>query len=147
MLARAKWATICSVSPEGRPYAVEATPYRDGGDFCFMINPRGGTWRSLQANPAVLLKFTLASRSLHWWAGVSAHGSGEFDPDPAAIVRGFDLLGEVMGTDYSAAGRHHAARQDRSPLLRVRVREFTGRCSAGASTALFGTTPGDGEDA
>lgn len=135
-----RWATICTVSPEGRPYAVEATPYPDGDDTCFLIHPRGGTWRNLQASPHVLLKYTLASRSLRWWAGVSAHGVGRFDPDPEAIRRGFDLLGAVMASDYRQAGQHHAAQVDRSPLLRVRVHEYTGRCSAAADTPLFKST-------
>ena len=132
-----KWATICTVSPEGRPYAVEATPYHDGEDTCFMINSRGGTWRSLQANPQVLLKYTLTNRSLSWWAGISGHGVGRFDPDPDAIRRGFDLLGMVMDTDYSKAGQHHSSQAERSPLLRVTIHKYTGRCSAGADEALF----------
>ena len=55
LVRRSKWATICSASSEGVPYAVEATPYSDGGDVCFMINPRGGTWKNLCSNPKVLL--------------------------------------------------------------------------------------------
>ena len=137
VVRRCNWATICTVSPEGRPYAVEATPYLDGEDTCFMIHPRGGTWRNLQARPHVLLKYTLASRSLNWWAGVSAHGVGRFDPDADAIRRGFDLLGAVIGADYRRAGHHHAVQVDRSPLLRVRVLELTGRCSADPNTPLF----------
>ena len=137
VVEKCNWATICTVDPAGRPYAVEATPYTDGGDTCVMITPRGGTWRGLEHAPHVLLKYTLTSRDLRWWAGVSGHGTGRFDPDPEAIRRGFELLGKVMGADYSRAGEHHAARAGRSPLLRVIVREYTGRCSAGADAALF----------
>ena len=137
VVQKCKWATICTVDPQGRPYAVEATPYLDGQDTCFLINPRGGTWRSLQHSDYVLLKYTLTSRDLHWWAGVSGHGLGRFDPDPVAIKRGFDLLGAVMQADYSKAGDYHAGRTGRSPLLRISVREYTGRYSAGADAALF----------
>ncbi len=159
LVARARWATICTASPDGEPYAVEATPYREGDEVCFMINPRGGTWRNLcgvghdrgmeagqcgaGSHPGegrVLLKFTLTNRALTWWAGVSCHGTGRFDTDPQAIRRGFRLLGEVMGSDYSGAGERFAATPGNSPLLRVRVERMTGRCSAAEGEALFGAT-------
>lgn len=136
--ARAKWATIVSASPEGLPYAIEATPYMDDGDVCFMINPRGGTWNNVRNNPEVLLKYTLASGNLSWWAGVSCYGRGLFDPNPEAIRRGFALLGEVMGADYSRAGERFAGTPERSPLLRVRLTRMTGRCSAAVGAVLPG---------
>lgn len=159
LVARARWATICTASPDGEPYAVEATPYREGDEVCFMINPRGGTWRNLYSmghdagreaeqygvrdhsgGGRVLLKFTLTNRALTWWAGVSCHGTGRFDTDPEAIRRGFRLLGEVMASDYSGAGERFAATPDNSPLLRVRVERMTGRCSVTESETLFGAT-------
>jgi hypothetical protein len=33
VLAHVKWATICTVAPQGRPYAIEATPYREEYDI------------------------------------------------------------------------------------------------------------------
>lgn len=138
VLKQVKWATICTVSPENRPYAIEATPYLEGGDICFMINPRGKTWKNLQINPGVLIKATLADSFLAWWAGVSFAGTGHFDSDREAIQRGFQLLGKVIGSDYSAAGRKHAENAERSPLLRVRIREKTGRCSLAKNESLDG---------
>ena len=138
VLAHGKWATICTVTPENTPYAIEATPYHEAGDICFMINPRGSTWCNLQTNPNVLVKTTLTSRSLSWWAGVSCLGIGRFDPDPEAIIRGFQRLGTVMGTDYTEAGRKHSRNPERSPLLRIAVGQSTGRCSAGSGEPLTG---------
>jgi nitroimidazol reductase NimA-like FMN-containing flavoprotein (pyridoxamine 5'-phosphate oxidase superfamily) len=136
VLNHAKWGTICTVTPENRPYAVEATPYRDGGDICFMINPGGGTRRNLCQNPHVLVKMTLASRNLSWWAGVSCMGTARFDDDPDAILRGFQRLGRVMGADYTAAGEKHSRSPDTSPLLRVTTETRTGRCSAAPGEPL-----------
>ena len=138
-----RWATICSVDPEGAPYAIEATPFHDGEDVCFMINPRGGTWRNVQANPKVLLKFTLASSGLLWWAGVSCHGRGGFDTDPESIRRGWALLGEVMKQDYSRFAEKFCANPERSPLFRVAVRSITGRCSAAVGELLNFQALGD----
>jgi len=131
-----RWATICSVDSDCAPYAIEATPFHDGSDICFMINPRGGTWRNVQQNPRVLLKFTLASPGLLWWAGVSCHGQGAFDADPAAIRRGWDLLGAVMKQDYSRFADRFCAHPERSPLFRVKVLSLTGRCSAAVGELL-----------
>ncbi|MFP4030923.1 MAG: pyridoxamine 5'-phosphate oxidase family protein [Desulfococcaceae bacterium] len=136
VLERARWATICTVTPEGRPHAIEATPFRDMGDICFMINPAGKTRRNVATNPSILLKYTLANRDLSWWAGVSCQGFGRFDENPASIRRGFARLGQIMGADYAAAGIKHSADGERSPMLRVTFREITGRCSGGFQAAF-----------
>ena len=125
-----KWATICTVSEDGSPYAIEATPFYMDGCHCFMINPRGGTWKNLNHNARVLLKYTRAAGDLSSWAGVSCLGTGEFIIDEDALREGWRLLGEVMGADYSNAADTFARCKDRSPLFRVRVEAFTGRCSA-----------------
>ena len=64
VIGRCNWATICTVDKDGMPYAVEATPFRMDGYHCFMINPRGGTWKNLRHNDNVLLKYTLADATL-----------------------------------------------------------------------------------
>lgn len=129
LIRRAEWATICATQPDGTPYAIEATPFWLDETVCFMINPRGGVARCVQANPKVLVKFTLADNGLLNWAGVSCHGSGGFDPDPDARRRGWRELGRVTDTDYSKAASA-LKKPDRSPLFRVRVESVTGRCSA-----------------
>jgi len=138
VLKQVKWATICTISPENLPYAIEATPYLENSDICFMVNPRGQTWKNLQINPSILIKATLADSFLAWWAGVSFAGAGHFDSNREAIQRGFQLLGKVTGSDYSAAGRKHAENAERSPLLRVSIREKTGRCSLAKNESLYG---------
>ncbi len=125
-----RWATICSVDPDCTPYAIEATPFHDGGDICFMINPRGRTWKNIQSNPKILLKFTMASPQLSWWAGVSCHGKGMFDTDPENIRRGWELLGQVMNQDYTRFAEKFSSRPARSTLFRVKIMSVTGRCSA-----------------
>ncbi len=130
VIGSTKWATICTVSPEGMPYAIEATPFSYHSHLCFMVNPRGSTWRNLQSNPNVLLKFTRAADNLSWWAGVSCFGTGCFDSDPEAIRSGFVLLGGIMQADYAAAGERFSLNPKRSPMLRVTVAAATGRCSA-----------------
>ncbi len=135
-LRRCNWATICSVTPHGYPYAIEATPFRMDGCHCFMINPRGVTWENMRENPHVFLKYTLTNADLSLWAGVSCFGKGEFVIDEAALREGWRLLGEVMGTDYSRAANSFARLKDRSPLFRVEVVKTTGRCSAAKGAPL-----------
>lgn len=130
VIRNCKWATICTVCEDGSPYAIEATPFHMDGCHCFMINPRGGTWKNLRHNKRVLLKYTLASEDLGTWAGVSCQGVGEFVTGEEEMREGWRLLGEVMGADYSKAADTFARCKDRSPFFRVRVQDITGRCSA-----------------
>ena len=130
------WATICTVTPEGFPYAIEATPFYMDTLHCFMINPRGVTWKNMQHNPHVFLKYTLADADLSIWAGVSCFGAGEFVIDAAAVREGWRLLGDVMRTDYSHAADTFARMKARSPLFRVQVKKITGRCSAAENAPL-----------
>lgn len=128
-MASASWATICTVTPEGDPYAIEATPFRDGEMIGFMINPKGTTARNVKANPKVLVKFTFASEDLSDWKGVSCFGTGEFVQDADAIRRGWDLLGKVVKTDYSTLAEKFCADPGKSPMFCVTVEKMTGRCS------------------
>ena len=136
VICKCKWATICTVSPEGVPYAIEATPFYMDGCHCFMISPNGGTWKNLQHNSRVLLKYTLTSKNLDFWVGVSCHGVGEFVKGEASLREGWRLLGEVMGADYSRAADTFARCRERTPLFQVRVENVTGRCSAAKDAPL-----------
>ena len=136
VISRCNWATICSVGEDSSPYAIEATPFFMGSAHCFMINPRGGTWKNLRGNPQVLLKYTLATGDLSVWAGVSCRGAGEFVQDENALREGWGLLGKVLGADYSQAAEKFAHCTDRSPLFRVPAPTMTGRCSAAKNEAL-----------
>jgi hypothetical protein len=125
-----KWASIVTVRPDGRPYAIEATPFLMDGEICFMINPNGTTRKNLDHSDKVLLKFTAASKDLEGWLGVSCQGTGRFVHDGAAIGEGWALLGRVMGADYSKAAERFVKTPGRSPMLAVKVDEKTGRCSS-----------------
>jgi hypothetical protein len=130
------WATIVTVSPDGRPYAIEATPFLKDDCICFMISPRGTTKKNLDFSDRVLLKFTAAAKDLSHWLGVSCQGRGSFVHDPSAIIEGWNLLGQVMQTDYSQAAAKFAAQPEKSPMLAVRIDEKSGRCSAKAGQGL-----------
>ncbi len=125
------WASICTVSPEGQPYAIEATPFMLEPDCIgFMINPRGTTKKNLMERPDVLIKYTYSSPDLMDWAGVSCFGKGEFCQDSETIAKGWELLGEIMKTDYSRMAERFAKGSLPSPLFLARITETTGKCSA-----------------
>lgn len=135
LTAQAKWATICSVDESGGPYAIEATPFLMDDCVCFMISPRGGTFKNVSANDRVLLKYTLTWDGLARWAGVSCFGRGRFVADDALLSRGWRLLGEALGQDFSAAEKRFTGKA-KSPLFMVNVERMTGRCSAGIGEEL-----------
>ncbi len=126
VVRRCKWATICTVTREMKPYAIEATPFLDGEDICFMINPAGGTRKNLETSDNVLVKFTITENGLESWAGVSCFGKGEFVSDRDAIRNGWKLLERVTGHDYGKAASKFAGGNIPGPLFRVKVSEMTG---------------------
>jgi hypothetical protein len=115
------WATIVTVRPDGRPYAIEATPFLKDKRICFMINPSGTTKKNLDFSDKVLLKFTGASRDLRNWVGVSCQGRGSFIHDSKAIINGWFLLGNVLETDCSNEAALYAFQPENSPMLSVKV--------------------------
>nr|WP_320014497.1 hypothetical protein [uncultured Desulfobacter sp.] len=141
-LSLGKWATICTVGTDMGPYGVEATYFIDveASDrlprLCFMINPRGTTMKNIGISPKVLLKLTLTDRNLKTWIGVSCFGTGRVETDPGAMARGWSLLGQVMGTDYSAAAEKFSRPGKASPMLVVDVEKMTGRCSHRKNLAI-----------
>ncbi|MDR2349014.1 MAG: hypothetical protein LBF41_00110 [Deltaproteobacteria bacterium] len=127
-----KWANIITTSPDGYPYAIEATPFKINGDIGFMISPKGGTSKNLVHSNKVLLKYTLASNDLEFWAGASLFGEGSYVRDPELIGKGWKLLGEIMGADYSTVAQKFIKNPENSPLFVVKVNNKTSRCSAKA---------------
>jgi hypothetical protein len=127
---KAMWATIITVRPDGVPFAIEATPFDTESETCFMINPSGGTSKNLKASSHVLLKYTLASKDLNDWMGLSCLGSGRFVREPEEIRKGWELLGQVMRQDFTWAADKFCRTPERSPMMAVKVHSRTGRCSA-----------------
>ena len=123
------WASICTVTPGGSPYAIEATPFFDEDKICFMINPKGTTAKNIRANPDVLIKFTQTTIGLLNWLGISCFGKGEFIQNKDALRRGWELLGSVMKTDYTKAADKFCTNPQDSPLLSIKVEQMTGRCN------------------
>lgn len=129
VIKSSNWATICTVTPEGMPYAVEATFFIDGQYLGFMINPRGTTMKNLAQNPNLLLKITQTNDDLSKWAGVSLFGTGENITDPVEMKKGWELLGKVMKTDYSKVAEKFTQAERPSPYLRCQITKRTGRSS------------------
>lgn len=129
-VARSNWATICTVTPDGKPYAIEATYFIDGEHLGFMINPRGQTMRNLATHAELLLKITLTNADLSVWTGVSLFGTGEQVVDKDHIRQGWAALGAVMNADYSEVAQKFTQSDRPSPYLRCRITHRTGRCSA-----------------
>jgi hypothetical protein len=132
LIGESKWATIITIRPDGYPYAIEATPFRLDDKIGFMINPNGTTRKNTLENPKVLLKYTQAGGDLRVWAGVSLWGEGDFTHDVELIRKGWKLLGDLLGEDYSEVSKKFTDNTERSPLFLVTIREKTGRCSAKA---------------
>ncbi len=135
-LEQGKWATICSVTPEKSPYAIEATYFLYEENIGLMINPKGTTAANISVNPRVLVKITFANKNMSGWAGISCFGTGSFIKNKEEILQGWKKLGNIMQTDYSKVAEKFCINPDRSPFFRVRIDSMTGRCSAKPSESF-----------
>ncbi len=136
-LTKGNWATICTVNKDNSPYAVEATYFiGDDQTVGFMINPGGTTLTNIQTNSHVLLKITLADKSLSEWMGISLFGKGVVINDPDKIRQGWELLGNVMNENYEEAAERFYKTPERSPFLSVKVEKMTGKCSIRPGEAI-----------
>lgn len=85
--------------------------------------------QNLKQNPNLLLKVTQASEDLSKWSGVSLFGTGQNITVLSEIQKGWELLGQVMDTDYTKVADKFNNTEQRSPYLRCIISQFTGRCS------------------
>lgn len=141
VISISNWVNICTVSPDNRPYAIEATPFPFDGHVAFMINPRGTTYRNLLTNKNLLLKYTYSKPDLSAWAGVSCYGEGEFIHDPDLIHRGWMEFGELLKWDLRKSADRFSKNPERSPMLLARISEMTGRCKAKPGEAMHFPEP------
>ena len=135
-LKQGKWATICSVTPEKNPYAIEATYFLYEENIGFMINPKGTTAANVSVNPGVLVKITFTNKNLSRWAGISCFGTGSFIKKKEEILQGWEKLGAIMQIDYSRIAKKFCTNPGRSPFFRIQVDSMTGRCSAKPSESF-----------
>ena len=84
---KARWATICTAGRDGMPYAVEATPYVDRGDVCFMINPRGAPGKTPGATPMCCSSIPSPAALFPGGRGYPASGWGfsTLNPGPSGV--------------------------------------------------------------
>ncbi|MBE9581512.1 MAG: pyridoxamine 5'-phosphate oxidase family protein [Proteobacteria bacterium] len=123
------WATLCTVDPEGKPYAIEFTYFLMDGYICGLINPRGATARNIRHGPNVCLKMCRADELCKEFQAVSCFGTGEFVDDREAIGRAWDLLERKLNLPEGAYHGHKGKFMDKrkkSPLFRMKPEKITG---------------------
>jgi hypothetical protein len=84
-----KWASIAAARPDGRPCAIEATPFLTADEIRFMLDPAGTTKKSLDSSPHALLKYAAASADLSGWPGGSCFGLGRFVHEAGEMEEGW----------------------------------------------------------
>jgi len=123
------WATLCTVSAEGNPYAIEFNYFLLGGYICGLIKPNGTTARNIAANQKVCLKMCRTDESCREFTAISAFGKGEFVHDEEGIIKGWDLLEERLklpkGT-YAKFKEKFMKKKNKYPMFKVKPEKMTG---------------------
>jgi len=123
------WATLCTVSEEGTPYAIEFSYFLLDGNICGLIKTSGITARNIANAPNVCLKMCRTDDSCREFTAVSVFGRGEFVHDEEAVLKGWDLLEQRLrlpsGT-YSKFKERFMNKKKKYPIFRVKPEKMTG---------------------
>ena len=129
LINRHRWATLCTVDPEGKPYAIEFTCFLMDDHVCGLINPRGTSAKNVKNNPNVCLKMCRTDGLCRQFQAVSCFGIGEFVDDRQTIARAWDLLESRLnlpeGT-YKGQKEKFMDKRKKSPLFRMKPQKMTG---------------------
>lgn len=130
LLNEVTWGTVCSVTPEGEPYAVEFTYFEDGGDFCGIINPSGTIAACVRHQPKVCLKVCESSRLSTGYRGASLFGMAALveTKEPEEMVRLWKVLEMRMKKPgcFAAASEKYSKVGNLLPVLRINVDRRSG---------------------
>ena len=123
------WATLCTVTAEGTPYAIEFNYFLLDGYICGLIKPNGTTAKNIAENPNVCLKMCRTDESCRNFTAVSAFGKGEFVRNDEGVLKGWDLLEERLklpeGT-YLKFKEKFMKKKNKYPLFRMKPTKMTG---------------------
>ncbi len=127
------WATLCTVSAEGNPYAIEFSYFMLDGCICGLIKPKGTTAAHIAHNPKVCLKMCKTDDSNREFTAASCFGRAEFVDDPEGVLKGWDLLEKRLklpeGT-YGIYKEKFMKKKNKYPLFRVKIENMTGITTA-----------------
>lgn len=132
LIERRKWGTLCTVSDDGTPYAIEFSYFLIDGDICGMINPHGTTSRNIERDQRVLFKICESDDNCRAYQAVSVYGTAEYVQDRAVVSQAWDELERQLGLEAGTYGKFKAKFSDpalKSPLFRLRADRLTGRAN------------------
>ncbi len=139
------WATLCTVSAEGNPYAIEFNYFLLDGYICGLIKPNGTTAKNIAVNQNICLKMCRTDESsreftplesgvkapsfLTGFTAASVFGKGEFVHDEDGVIKGWDLLEDRLklpkGT-YEKFKEKFIKKKNKYPMFRMKPEKMTG---------------------
>ncbi len=131
------WATLCLVSPESRPYAIEFSYFLDEEDIFGLVHPFGTAAKCLAKNPHVCIKICDSDPFCSSYRAASLRGPGSFEilSEPEEIIRAWTSLERQLRYPgkYERIMNRYLEKRRSLHLLHVTVLERTGIISSGAS--------------
>jgi uncharacterized protein len=124
LIRDARWGVLATCA-DGKPYAVPVA-YGYDGDSIFIAMTDGRKADNLQRSPALCLPIVDATDIARCWRSVVVTGTAEWLHELGDRLRGFAALRAQHGTTLDSSARN-IARLARARLLRIRIREITGR--------------------
>lgn len=130
LLDEVTWGTLCSVTPEGDPYAIEFTCFEDEEEICGLIHPEGRIAACIRHQPKVCLKVCESSRLSTGYRGASFFGTAALvEPEsPEEMQRIWAVLEARMKKPgaFAAAAEKYSKPGNFLPVLRIKVNRRSG---------------------
>ncbi len=125
------WGTLCTVSKDNFPYAIEFSYFVKNEKIYAIINPRGETAQNLANNANVCFKICDTDKKNMKYRSISCFGTAKYAPPETQedIIQAWKDLAVALGrkeTGFKFAWERFTPAGKQLPLLEKSINKITG---------------------
>ena len=141
LLKEFSWGTLCSVTPEGNPYAIEFSYFTENDKIYAIINPRGQTSKNIKVNKNICFKICDTDKNNKKYRAISCFGTAKFSSPNTQekIVDAWKKLGIALGkteTGFKGVWNRFSPSEKPLPLLEITIENISGVTNYGQNNSI-----------
>jgi nitroimidazol reductase NimA-like FMN-containing flavoprotein (pyridoxamine 5'-phosphate oxidase superfamily) len=130
-IANFAWGTLCTVTSDGKPYAIEFSYFYQDGKIYAIINPKGTTGMNIAENNSVCFKICETDAKNRKYRAVSCFGTAKYRPPETeeGIIAAWKDLAIALGrkeTAFKGVWHRFDPVSKPLPLLEITIDKITG---------------------
>lgn len=132
LLKQFHWGTLCTITPDYNPYAIEYSYFLDEEQtICGIVNPKGQTSKNIAFNPEVCFKVCDTDKINRQYRAISCFGKAYYDSPSTqeGIVNAWKQLARSLSRPedhFKGAYKRFQLPNRPLPLLKIKVERITG---------------------